>query len=95
MGFRCCTDEDAGDGGVARDGGQIMSEITSGKEGGKLPVPVGALGTDIFQGDIKVPEDGVERGHAMDAETDEGVGLLRMKEGILKILFLTVMIKPL
>jgi hypothetical protein len=53
------------------------------------------LGTDIFQMDIEVAEDGIQRGHAMNAEADEGIGLSRVKEGILKILFLTVMIKSL
>jgi hypothetical protein len=51
------------------------------------------LGTDIFQPDVVVPKDGIESGHAVDAEADEGVVLLRLKEGVLKILFLTVMIK--
>jgi hypothetical protein len=56
-------------------------------------LPVGALGTDIFQPDVVVPEDWIESGHAVDAEADEGIVLLRVKEGVLKILFLAEMIK--
>ena len=68
-------------------------KLQPGKRGESCLLPVGALGTDIFQSDVVVPEDGIERGHAVDAEADEGIVLLRVKEGVLKILFLAVMIK--
>ena len=93
--FRRRTDESAGDGGIGGDGVEVVGKVAVREEGRKLLMPVGTLGTDIFQPDVVVPEDGVERGHAVDAETNEGIGLLRAKERILKILFLTVMINSL
>ena len=93
VGFRCCTDEDTGDGIIGGDRVEVVGKAAAGEEGGKLLLPVGALGTDIFQPDVVVPEDWIERSHAVDAEAHESIVLLRVKEGVLKILFLAVMIK--
>ena len=95
MGFRCRADEDAGDGVVIEDGLQLMDKGAAGEEGGELAFPVRVLCTDIFEPDIKMTQDGVEAGHAMDAEADKGIGLLRVEEGGLKILFFPVVIKSL
>ena len=88
-------DEDASDGGIVEDIFEIVGEAAVGEEWGELFLPVGALRADIFQPDVVVPEDGIEAGHAVDAESDEGVLFLRLKEGALKVLFLPVLIKSL
>ena len=93
MGIGCCADEDAGDGGIVYDGIEVVGKGAAGEEGRELCLPVGAFCTDIFQPDIVMTEDGIEAGHAMDAETDEGVVLLGVEEGALKVLDLSVVIK--
>ena len=88
-------DEDAGDRGIGNDVLDIMGEATTGEEGGELFFPVGAFCTDIFQPDVEMSQNGIETGHAMDAESDEGVVFLCVEERGLKVFFLSVMIKSL
>jgi len=95
MGFRRRADEDAGDRGIGNDVLDIMGEATTGEEGGELFFPVGAFCTDIFQPDVEMSQNGIETGHAMDAESDEGVVFLCVEERGLKVFFLSVMIKSL
>jgi hypothetical protein len=95
MGFGGCADEDSGDGAIGEDGVEIVGEDAAGEEGGELLFPVGAFGADIFQPDIVLPEDRIETGHAVDAESDKSIVLLRMKERVPKVLFFSVLIKSL
>jgi hypothetical protein len=79
MGVRVGADEDAANRCIADDVVEIVGKGTVGKKGGELLFPISALCTDIFQPDVVLPEDGIESGHAVDAEAYEGIVFVRVK----------------